>query len=215
MSDVIPTANHYAIVKLISPEIPRLLGQAEQALRHGKPTDAVKLIQSALRFEPDNVPAYMLLGMAYSQAEQFDQGLKALDKARDYAPQEGKIALLQATIYGNMALKDNSRAQGRKALKAYEHVLSLDKRYTTVVHLSMGNIYYMVLKQPQKAIHHLEKAAAGNPNVALVHELLIQAYYDQKHYPQAWKQLRIAQGRGFEFPKLLEQLHQVKQQSKK
>jgi tetratricopeptide (TPR) repeat protein len=215
ISDVMPISDNYAIVKPISPEVPRLLRRAEEALRHNKPADAVTAVHQALGYESDNVQAYMLLGMAYGAAKQFDDALKAVDQAESYAPDESKIAMLRATLYGNAAIKEKNKSLGRKALKAYERVLSLDKRYNTVVHMSMGSIHAMVFKQPEKAIAHLEKAAAGNPDVALVHELLIQAYYDLKRYPQAWKQLRLAQGRGFEFPKLLEQLHQVKQQPKK
>lgn len=215
MSDVIPMSEHFVIVKPIAPEVPRLLGRAEEELRHNQPADAVKAVQKALRYESDNVQAYMLLGMAYGAAEQFDNALEALDKAENYAPNEAKIAMLRATLYGNAAIKEKSKSLGRKALKAYERVLNLDKRYDTVVHTSMGSIYTMVFKQPDKAIEHLQKAVAGNPDAALAHELLIQAYVDLKQYPQAWKQLRTAQARGFAFPKLLEQLHQVKQQSKK
>ena len=215
ISEVLSLSNNYAIVKPISPEVPRLLGQAEEALRQNKPADAVKAVQKALRYEPDNVQAYMLLGMSYGAADQFDDALEAVDKAEGYAPDESKIAMLRATLYGNAAIKDKKKSLGRKALKAYERVLSMDKRYETVAQMSIGSIYAMVFQQPEKAVTHLEKAAVGNPDVALVHQLLIQAYYDLKRYPQAWKQLRVAQGRGFEFPKLLEQLHQVKQQSQK
>jgi tetratricopeptide (TPR) repeat protein len=215
ISDVLSVADNYAIIKPIAPEIPHLLGQAEEALRNNKPADAIKAVQRSLRYEPDNVQAFMLLGLAYGAAEQFDEALEAVDQAESYAPDDSKIAMLRATLYGSAAIKSKKKSLGRKAIKVYERVLDLDKRYDTVAQMSMGNIYVTVFKQPEKAVAHLQKAAAGNPDVALAHKMLIQAYYDLKQYPQAWKQLRVAQGRGFEFPELLEQLHQVKQQSKK
>jgi tetratricopeptide (TPR) repeat protein len=75
----------------------------------------------------------------------------------------------------------------------------------------VGKVYAAALKQPDKAIEHLQKAAAATPNMPEVHQLLIQAYYDTKRYEEAWQQLRLAQSRGFAFPELTAALHKAKQ----
>ena len=62
---------------------------------------------------------------------------------------------------------------------------------------------------------YLKKAVKTTPRVPTVYGMLIQAYYDTKRYQQAWEQLRFAQSLGYEFPKLLDALHKVKETSQR
>ena len=112
-------------------------------------------------------------------------------------------------------VEGTAAAQAEKALQAYQRVLQLDGRYAPAVHFGMGKVYLVALRQPDTAIGYLEKAAESTTNVAEVHRLLIQAYYDIQRYEQAWQSLRRAQDLGFDFPDLLAALQKVKQQSQR
>jgi tetratricopeptide (TPR) repeat protein len=211
VSQPVPLGEYYAIVKLIPMQIQTLLSTAETALQNGQAASAINAIQMVLKLEPDNVPAYMTLGLAQGEAKQYTNAIESLEKARVYAPREAQIPMLLGVMYTHAAEQGPSQPFAQNALEAYRQALSLNERLAPAVEFGIGKIYAAALKQPDKAIEHLQKAAAATPNMPEVHELLIQAYYDTKRYEKAWQQLRLAQSQGFAFPKLTAALHKAKQ----
>ena len=210
VSKPVKLGQYYAIVKLIPAQIQELFSTAEAAVNNGKAAAGIKAIRKVIKLEPDNVPAYMTLGLAQAEAKQYTNAIKSLEKARAYAPREAQIQMLLGVMYTQAAEKGPKQPFAKNALQAYRQALSLDKRLAPAVEFGMGKVYVTALKQPGKAIEHLQKAAAATPHLPEVHELLIQAYYDTKRYEKAWKQLRLAQSQGFDFPKLVTALHKVK-----
>ena len=215
VSDVLALGDQFVIVKLISPKIAQHFATADRAARENKLPQAIQEVQAALRLEEDNMQAYIRLGLLQQNAKQFDEAIRTLEKAQQYAPQEAQVALLMASAYTHAAIDGKQAAQTEKALQAFQRVLQLDERYAPSVHFGMGRLYLLALKQPETALGHLEKAAQATTNVAEVHRLLIQTYYDTRRYEQAWQSLRRAQALGFDFPQLLAALHKVKQQSQR
>jgi tetratricopeptide (TPR) repeat protein len=211
VSQPVQLGEYYTIVKLIPMQIHTLLSTAEAALQNGQAASAIKAIQMALKLEPDNVPAYMTLGLAQGDAKQYPNAIESLEKARAYAPREAQIPMLLGVMYTHAAEQGPSQPFAQNALEAYHQALSLNERLAPAVEFGVGKIYATALQQPDKAIEHLQKAAAATPNMPEVHKLLIQVYYDTKHYEKAWQQLRLAQSRGFAFPELTAALHKAKQ----
>jgi tetratricopeptide (TPR) repeat protein len=113
------------------------------------------------------------------------------------------------------AIETKSQAYAQKALQTFTRVIEQDKVLAPAVHFGMGKVYLLALKQPEKALSHLEQAVKATPDVAEVYGLLIQAYYDTQRYQEAWQRLRMAQSLGFEFPKLRDALYKIKQREQR
>ena len=216
VSDVLELGNQFVIVKVISPRIAQHFEAADRAEDENKLPQAIQELQAALRLEADNVQAYIRLALLQQSAKQFDEAIRTLEKAQQYAPQDAQVLLFVASAYTHAAVEGKRTAQAEKALQALQRVLQLDERYAPSVHFGMGKIYLLALQQPETALGHLEKAAETPTSVAEVHRLLIQAYYDTRRYEQAWQSLQRAQKLGFDFPELLAALQKkVKQSSQR
>jgi predicted Zn-dependent protease len=131
-----------------------------------------------------------------------------------YAPTEGQISMLLATVYTKAAFETKQRTYSMNAIDAFQQAMKLDEGFVPAANLGLGHIYLNLLKQPQKAIPHLKTATEQAPQIPRGYQYLIQAYIETKNYPQAWQQMRQAQSRGFSFPELLAQLHEIKKSSK-
>jgi tetratricopeptide (TPR) repeat protein len=215
VSDVLELDGQFVLIKMLSLQLDRHFETAARAEREGKLPQALQELQAALRLEEDNVQAYLKLGLLQQGAKKFDDAMRYFEKAQQYAPQEAQVVLLVAIAYMHAATESKNAAQAEKALQTYQRVLQLDERYTPSVQFGMGKVYLVVLRQPETAVGYLEKAAESTENVADVHRLLIQAYYDTRRYDQAWQSLRRAQALGFDFPDLLAALQKAKRQSQR
>lgn len=215
VSDVLEIGNQFVIVKVISPKIAQHFEAAGRAERENRLPQAIQELQASLHLEEDNVEAYLKIGLLQQSAKQFDEAIRTMEKAQQYAPQEASVVLLVAIVYTHAAVEGKKTARAEKALQAFQRVLQLDGRYAPSVHFGMGKLYLLALQQPDTALGYLEKAAEVPTSVAEVHRLLIQAYYDTQRYEQAWQRLRRAQDLGFDFPELLAALQKVKPQSRR
>jgi tetratricopeptide (TPR) repeat protein len=212
ISDVLVLDQRYAIVKVISPQLPQHLETANEAIRQGQTAQALQSLRAALRLEPDNVPTYIKLGVVYDQDGQYGAAVENLEKAQQLAPTDAQIAILLGSVATNAVMKNGEQTYAKKALASYRQALKLDERLAPAVHFGLGKVYLVALKQPEQSLPHLEKAVAASPSVPEVYGMLIQAYYDTQRYQQAWERLRQAQSLGFEFPQLLTALQKVKEQ---
>ncbi|ETX06044.1 tetratricopeptide repeat protein [Candidatus Entotheonella palauensis] len=213
-SDVTALGRHYAVIKVLSPKVPDLLETAKQQMNQGQIKPAIQSARQLLKLEKDNVPAHMLLGVALSESKDFKESVKVIKQARDYAPTEAQILMLLGTVYTKAAFETEKRTYSKQAIGAFRQAMKLNKGFVPAAHLGLGHVHLNLLKQPKKAIPYLKKAADQAPQLARAHQYLIQAYIETKTYPEAWKHMRYAQGKGFKFPKLLAQLHKIKKSSK-
>lgn len=211
ISDVLELGGQFVLVKVVSPKIEQYLEAADQAERAQQFPKAIQEVQAAIRLEEDNVQAHIKLGLLYQSARQFDEAVRSLERAQQYAPQEVQIVLLIGSVHTHAATESKSAAQAEKAFEAFQKVLQRDARYAPAANFGIGKVYLMALKQPEKALGYLEKAAEATQSVSEAHLMLIQAYYETKRYEQAWKSMRRAQELGFEFPELLKALQKTKQ----
>lgn len=214
ISDVTVLGRNYALIKVLSPQVPQLLESAKQQMSNGQIKPAIKSARYLLKLEKDNVPASMLLGVALSETKAYDDSINVLKQARAHAPTEAQITMLMAAVYTKAAFATKKRRYSKNAIESFQHAMKLNKGFVPAAQLGLGHLHLNLLKQPAKAISYLQKASDQAPQMPRVHQYLIQAYIETKKYPQAWKQIRYAQGKGFRFPKLLAQLHKLKKSSK-
>jgi tetratricopeptide (TPR) repeat protein len=214
ISDVTALGPNYAILKVLSPQVPRLLETAKQQMRDGQIQPAIQSTRQLLKLENDNIPAHILLSVALSESKAYEASIKILKQARAYAPTEAQIMMLLGSVYTKAAFETKKRAYSINAIKSFQRAMKLNESFEPAAHLGLGHVHLNLLKQPEKAIPHLKAAADQAPQIPSAHRYLIQAYIETKNYPQAWRQMRYAQSRGFSFPKLLAQLHEIKKSSK-
>jgi tetratricopeptide (TPR) repeat protein len=202
ISEVFAFGSQFAIVKAISPQIEQYSQEADQALRANQQSQAVRALRAALRLEEDNVQLYLRLGMLHNQAKQFDEAIRYLEQAQQYAPEESQITLLLGAAYTHAATETKNQARAQQALRTYEQVLRLNAQLAPASYFGMGKVYLLALQQPQKAIAPLEQAVQMNPRVPEVYRLLIQAYSATRQYDKARQSLQLAQRLGYDFPDL-------------
>ncbi len=214
ISDVTTLGRNYTILKVISPQVPRLLDKAQEQMSKGQFKPATQSASRVLKLEKDNIRARLFLGVSLSETKSYDAAIKTLKQAQVYAPQEPQIGMLLGTVYTKAGAETKKRAYGKQAIDTFQRVMKQNERFVPAARFGMGRAYLTVLKQPKAAIPHLKQALDETPQLPSIHEALIQAYIETKNYPQAWKQMRYAQGKGYQFPKLLKQLHKIKKSSK-
>jgi tetratricopeptide (TPR) repeat protein len=202
ISEVFAFGSQFAIVKAISPQIEQYSQEADQALRANQQAQAVRALRAALRLEEDNVQMYLRLGMLHHQAKQYDEAIRYLEQAQQYAPEESQILLLLGAACTHAATETKNQARAQQALRTYEQVLRLNPQLAPASYFGMGKVYLLALQQPQKAIAPLEQAVQMNPRVPEVYRLLIQAYTDARQYDKARQSLQLAQRLGYNFPEL-------------
>ncbi len=215
VSEVLQVDRSFIIVKAISPKMEQHFQAASRAQENNQLPQAIRELQAALRLEEDNVQTHIRLGMLHEAAKQYDDAIRHLEKAQQYAPQEVQIALLRGAAYMHAATEKKDSALTQKAIQAYQDALQQAPQFGAAAHFGLGKVYLVLLQQPQTAVAHLEKAAASIPRVADVHQLLVQAYYDTQRYEEAWEQLRTAYNLGYDFPELRAALQKARQQSQR
>jgi len=214
ISDVTALGQNYAIIKVLSPQVSHLLDTVKQQLSNDQIQPAIKTARQILKLENDHIQAHILLSVAFSESKAYDDAVKTLKQARAYAPTEAQLVMLLGSVYTKAAFDTKKRAYSASAIEAFQQAMKLSESFAPAAHLGLGHLYLNLLKQPDKAIPHLETTTEQAPQIAGAHQYLIQAYIETKNYPQAWRQMRKAQGHGYNFPDLLAQLHKLKKSSK-
>ena len=214
ISDVTALGPNYAIIKALSPEVSHLLDTMKQQLSGNQIQPAIKTARQILKLEDDNIQAHILLSVALSESKAYDASVKTLKQARAYAPTEAQLVMLLGSVYTKAAFDTKKRAYSTSAIEAFQQAIKLSESFAPAAHLGIGHLYLNLLKQPDKAIPHLKATTEQAPQIAGAHQYLIQAHIETKDYPQAWRQMRKAQGHGYNFPDLLAQLHKLKKSSK-
>ena len=209
ISGVLKLGQRFVIVKVIAPALEAHYAAADRLVRENHPEQAIRELKIALRLEEDSIETHLRLAALYDTAKRYEEATRHLEKAQTYAPQSVQVTILRGATYMRGAIEQNNQTYARKALQAYDDAAKMDERFLPAIHFGKGKIYLLVLKQPEKALVHLEKAVAITPNVPEVYQLLIQANYDAQRYQKAWQHLRMAQSLGFEFPELRDALYKA------
>lgn len=144
------------------------------------PRGAIPQLESAVRLDPDNTDAHVMLGLVFGQLGYFD---------RAEAPLRRAVALYTAQSVENESLRA-SLADARNSLgvvlmnlNRYEEALPLLRAATEEItygsqHLALGNLgrVYTHLRRYPEAIEVLQRAVRRQPNFCVGNARLGEAF---------------------------------------
>lgn len=121
--------------------VPLLLAAAEESLFEkgeelfvqNKPAEAVIVLEESLSRSPDQARAYLYLGIAYEQLEQYENAVSAYQRGLPRAPS------MQGRFYFNMANNYWRLGMTQEAEDAYGKSIALDRSLTDA-YLNRANL---------------------------------------------------------------------------
>ena len=138
-------------------QISYLMSMAAENIQKGDLSSAERLLRQSLVMAPKNSEAFRLLGVTFAFKKDFQEALKALDKAIKLDPNHW----LAHSNRGNV-LKDLN--QFNAALKSYEKTIALQPNYAEAYN-NIGNLL-QDLNRHQEAVDYYQRAIALQPNYA-------------------------------------------------
>jgi tetratricopeptide (TPR) repeat protein len=133
----------------------RLLQDGLDMHRRGAVTDAAARYSQILKFEPKNVDALCLLGLAYGELKRSAEAVELLRKTTKLAP---KHALAHNFLGG--ALKELGRTD--EALASFDRAISHQRDFMDA-YVNRADLL-MALNRPAEAVETYERALAVRPN---------------------------------------------------
>ena len=140
------------------------------------PQKAVKLMDQAIKIDPDIAEIYSNRGIALHDLKQFDAAIASYDKAIALRPD-------YTEAYNNRGNVFQALKQFDAAIASYDKAIALRPNYAEAYN-NRGNVF-QALKQFDAAIASYDKAIALRPNYA-------EAYFDRGHALQEIKQFDAA-----------------------
>jgi len=141
--------------------------QAETLNLAGKPEDALRMVEQALRLNPRHSPVYLFqLGWAYSGTGRYAEAVATLQKSISRSPSDLVVHLVLALSYlYQWAFQQSADAQTlEQALVAAQRVIALNDAYPGG-HALLG-LVYLYQKQYEQALAEMERAIALDPTIA-------------------------------------------------
>ncbi|HKY32656.1 MAG TPA: tetratricopeptide repeat protein [Candidatus Polarisedimenticolia bacterium] len=132
----------------------KLLNEGIQAVKEGKPKEAIPKLESASRIALNSFRAYYYLGAAYKADRQYQKAIEPLEIALELDPVNLQARVLLAECY-------LQRGDPAEALAEYHRALELQSDYAPA-HDGLGRVAEAAGDE-EKAIEHYRKAIALNP----------------------------------------------------
>jgi tetratricopeptide (TPR) repeat protein len=125
----------FAIMVLSSPLLfgEELFERAERLFMENQPAQAVPALEEAIQQDPGNEKAYLYLGIAYEQLEQFENALSAYQRGLNVAESR------RETFYFNMGNNYLRIGKTAEALEAYGKSVSENGAFAQA-YLNRGNL---------------------------------------------------------------------------
>jgi adenylate cyclase len=149
--------------------------QAEVLLYAGRPEDALRLVEQAMRLNPRYSPLYPFeLGWAYRMTGRYAEAVAALKEAINRSPNFlGAYLNLTASYLQQWGWQQSPDSQTlEQALAAAQRVLALNDA-SPPGHVLLGYIY-LCQKQYEPALAEMERAIALDPNDAVSYAVLAE-----------------------------------------
>jgi len=144
---------------------------------------AEKYLNHAIKKEPSNTSAYIVLAQIYILKEKFRKAVSFLDKAKLYNPTNYKIYFYKGLI-------EEKQGNFESAKKNYEKAFSLNQNDSSLI-LNLSEIY-LKLKKWGKAIKCLKKSIKIFPDVYLLYSKIGFAYQMKNDIDSALENLNKA-----------------------
>jgi tetratricopeptide (TPR) repeat protein len=117
--------------------------------------EAIEQYQKALRIDPKNNRANLLLGLCYAQSGDLDAALPYMQKAAKNSP--------SYTSFYNLGLIHSVRGESTEAVAAFDQALALDPKSFDASY--QKGLAYSHLKKNDQAILAYQKALELNPSL--------------------------------------------------
>lgn len=145
-------------------------------LAAGRPTEAIKQCELALRIEPDYAQAHNGLGAALQQTGEIQEAIEQYEWALRLKPRDPEV-------HYNLGVALLGLHRATEAVEHFEHALRR-KPYDADTHYNLGVALLGLDKMPE-AIEHFEQALRINPDYADAHYTLGVALIRQGKLPEA------------------------------
>lgn len=120
----------------------------------GKPDSAILFLKKAIALDPKFQPAWVNLGLAYRNKQQYDSALYCYRKVLDQNPREIKALIAMANVYDVIG-------DFEKAVKMNMEAIKLDPE-SDLPYRNIGN-HFMLRGDTAEAVRNWEQAAKRNP----------------------------------------------------
>ncbi len=165
-----------------SPEAQQTLARAQELLfRKHDAAASVEEFKKALKIDPWYGPGYVLLGLAYMQAQRWSDAQEAFSEASKVEPGNA-----QAFLGLGSAMNEQHDYTG--ARKALEHSLDLNPE-SAEAHYELARTFGALGKW-QEAEPHARRAIEINPDYAGPHVLMGNVYLERQDLPFALAEFR-------------------------
>jgi predicted TPR repeat methyltransferase len=166
-----------------SDKVEKYLKKAMRESESGHWAEAQSLCKKAIKLQPGNAEANLILGDTYNRQHNYNKALKHLVLASDLAPNSAVVQNALGNTYRDMGDYD-------KALARYQRALSINPSWADT-HFNLGKLYRKSGRFHEAAMH-LRKAVAINPQWAQAHDTLARLLEAQGKTDEAIEHFRQA-----------------------
>lgn len=146
--------------------------------------EAIITADLAVKNAPDNFDAYIDLGMAYFDAERFQDAMAAFQQAITINPQASRA-------YNGVGRVCYQTGPAQAAIEAYERAISLDRNYIDPYY-GLGILYAAQLGEYEAAINAFQRGVEHNPKEAFLVASLGSTYARMGEFAKAIESLQRA-----------------------
>ena len=146
--------------------------------------EAIIPAELAVKNAPDNFDAYIDLGMAYFDAERFQDAMAAFQQAITINPQASRA-------YNGVGRVCYHTGPAQAAIEAYERAISLDRNYIDPYY-GLGILYAAQLGEYEAAINAFQRGVEHNPTEAFLVASLGSTYARMGEFEKAIESLQRA-----------------------
>lgn len=158
-----------------------LLASASTAIREGRTSDAEELCAAAVRLDPENVDARLLLGIMAIRSGKTELAVSSLERVLEAEPDN--LEALNA-----LAHLLRTKGQPAAALRCAQRAAELKPNDVLTQH-NLGRCH-LAMGELAEAEVHLVRAAAINPNMAAIHHDLATLRQRQGRIGEAAEELQ-------------------------
>jgi len=167
----------------------------------GKIGRAIKVVQSAILHDPDNIDYYLYLGSFYEELERFEEALEALREGLKKDAKNGRLHFRTGVVYDKMGRKE-------KSIAAMKNVLRLTPNDAEALNY-LGYTYADMGINLDEAEMLIQSALKIKPNDGYITDSLGWVYFKRGNYSQALEWLTKAVKLVPDDPVILEHLGDV------
>lgn len=97
----------------------KFLALGIQDLRRGKPVEAIRSFDAAIKQNPRDPNAYLVLGETYMHLKNYDRAIDTLSAATRIAPEKGEFYYFLALNYELKGDKDQAKVNAQKSFELF------------------------------------------------------------------------------------------------